>query len=69
MVKWLRSGYAKAGPSLKPKSENSKMAIARDFLQWLSLNPEEILSKEAQTMPNRIILTDNSFLQSRVKLI
>jgi hypothetical protein len=41
------------------------MAIATDFLKSMSLNPEEILSKEAQAMPHRTILTCNSCLSEQ----
>jgi hypothetical protein len=32
------------------------MAIVRDFLKSMNLNPEEILSKEAQAMPHRTVI-------------
>ena len=41
------------------------MAIATDFLKSMSLNPEEILSKEAQAMSHRTILTCNSCLSEQ----
>ena len=33
------------------------MAIVRDFLKTMGLKPEEILSKEALTMPHRTVIT------------
>jgi len=32
------------------------MAIVRDFLKFMGLKPEEVLSKEAQAMPHRTIV-------------
>lgn len=36
--------------------ETNKMAIVRDFLKSMNLNPEEVLSKEAQSMPHRTVI-------------
>jgi integrase len=55
-IEFLRAEYAKAGLSIKPKSETNKMAIVRDFLKSMNLNPEEVLSKEAQAMPHRTVI-------------
>jgi len=55
-IEFLRAEYAKAGLSIKPKSETNKMAIVRDFLKSMNLNPEEVLSKEAQSMPHRTVI-------------
>jgi len=32
------------------------MAIFRDFLKSMGLKPEEVLSKEAQSMPHRTVI-------------
>jgi len=61
-IEFLRNEYAKAGLSLKPKSETNKMAIVRDFVKSMGLNPEEILSKEAQEMPHRTVITTRTQL-------
>ena len=55
-TEFLRAEYAKAGLSIKPKSETNKMSMVRDFLKSINLNPEEILSKEAQAMPHRTVI-------------
>ena len=40
------------------------MALIRDFLKSLKLNPEEVLSKEAQAMPHRtVILSARTLLE------
>jgi hypothetical protein len=59
-IEFLRAEYAKAGLSLKPKAETTKMAIVREFLKSMGLNPEEILSKEAQELPHRTVITHDS---------
>jgi len=41
------------------------MVIARDYLRSMSLNPEEILSKEAHAISHRTILTYNSCLSEQ----
>lgn len=55
-IEFLRAEYAKAGLSIKPRSEPNKMSIVRDFLKSMGLKPEEVLSKEAQSMPHRTVL-------------
>ena len=69
-IEFLRSEYAKAGLSLKPKTETNKMAIVRELLKSMGLNPEEILSKEAQGMPHRTVITTNDLSeQDQVNLM
>ena len=70
-IEFLRNEYAKAGLSLKPKSETNKMAIVRDFVKSMGLNPEEILSKEAQEMPHRTVITTRTQLpeQDQINLM
>ena len=55
-TEFLRNEYAKAGLCIKPKQESNKMSIVRDFLKSMGLNPEEILSKEALSMPHRAVI-------------
>ena len=55
-IEFLRAEYAKADLSIKPKPETNKMAIVRDFLKSMGLKPEEVLSKEAQSMPHRTVV-------------
>jgi integrase len=69
-IEFLRAEYAKVGLSLKPKTETNKMAIVREFLKSMGLNPEEILSKEAQAMPHRTVITHNDLSeQDQVNLM
>ena len=56
-IEFLRVEYAKAGLTIKPKSDTNKMAIVRDFLKSMGLKPEEVLSKEAQAMPHRTVVS------------
>ena len=69
-IEFLRGEYAKAGLTVKPKPETNKMAIVREFLKSMGLNPEEILSKEAQKMPHRTVITHNDLSeQDQVNLM
>ncbi len=67
-IEFLRNEYAKAGLSIKPKAETNKMAIVRDFLKSMGLRPEEILSKEAQTMPHRTIIDQSNRLSEQEQI-
>jgi hypothetical protein len=41
------------------------MTIVRNLLKTLKLNPEEVLSKEAQAMPHRTVVTCPSGLSEQ----
>ena len=67
-TEFLRSEYAKAGLCIEPKPETNKMSIVRDFLKSMNLNPEEILSKEAQAMPHRTVINGSQSLTEQQQI-
>lgn len=67
-IEWLRQVYTASGLSIKPKSETNKMAIVRDFLKSMNLNPEEILSEEAQAMPHRTVMNYSQQLSEQEQI-
>jgi hypothetical protein len=67
-IEFLRREYAKAGLSIRPKTESNKMSIVRDFLKSMGLKPEEVLSKEAQAMPNRTIVASPHTLSEQEQI-
>jgi hypothetical protein len=56
-IEFLRGVYAASGLSIKPKTKPSRIEILKEMVRALGLNPEEILTKEALTMPHRTVIT------------
>jgi hypothetical protein len=56
-IEFLRGVYAASGLSIKPKTKPNRIEILKEMVRALGLNPEEILTKEALTMPNRTVIT------------
>jgi site-specific recombinase XerD len=56
-IEFLRGIYTASGLSIKPKTKPSRIEILKEMVRALGLNPEEILTKEALTMPHRTIIT------------
>jgi len=56
-TEFLRRIYAASGLSIKPKTKPSRIEILKEMVRALGLNPEEILTKEALTMPHRTVIT------------
>ena len=63
-TEYLRGIYIAAGLSIKPKTRLSKIDALKEIIRAWGLNPEEILTKDALTKPNRTII-DNSQLQNQ----
>jgi len=56
-IEFLRGIYAASGLSIRPKTKPSRIEILKEMVRALGLNPEEILTKEALTMPHRTVIT------------
>lgn len=52
-VEFLRSVYASAGLSIKPKTKVSKIDALKEIIRAWGMNPEQILTREAMTQPAR----------------
>lgn len=56
-IGFLRGVYAASGLCIKPKTKPSRIEMLKEMVRALGLNPEEILTKEALTMPHRTVIT------------
>jgi hypothetical protein len=63
-TEYLRGIYIASGLSIKPKTRLSKIDALKEIIRAWGLNPEEILTKDALTRPNRTII-DNSQLENQ----
>jgi hypothetical protein len=52
----LRELYAMSGLSIRPKTKQSKIDQLKLLIEAWGLNPNEILSRQALTMPHRTIV-------------
>ncbi len=55
-IDFLRNLYASSGLSIRPKTKISKIDRLKMFAESLGLNPDEVLSREAITMPHKTII-------------
>ena len=55
-VDFLRNLYASSGLSIKPKTKVSKIDQLKLIIEAWGLNPNEILSRKALSMPNRTVV-------------
>ncbi len=55
-VEFLRDLYASSGLSIKPRTKLSKIEQLKIIIEAWGMNPNEILTREALTMPNRTVV-------------
>jgi len=55
-VEFLRNLYAQSGLTIRPRTKLSKIDQLKLIIEAWGMNPNEILSKEAISRPNRTIL-------------
>ena len=55
-IDFLRNLYAQSGLSIKPKTTMSKIEQLKTIIEAWGMNPNEILSREALTRPNRTVI-------------
>ncbi len=55
-IEFLRGIYLASGLSIKPKTRVSKIDALKEIIRAWGLNPEEILTKNALTKPNRTVI-------------
>lgn len=55
-VEFLRNLYSQSGLSIRPKAKLSKIEQIKLMIEAWGMNPNEILSKEALSMPNRTVV-------------
>jgi hypothetical protein len=64
-VEFLCSVYASSGLSTKPKTQETKIEALKEIIRAWSLNPNEILTRQAQNMPHRTIVS-NTYEQEQL---
>jgi hypothetical protein len=62
-TEYLRGIYVASSLSIKPKTRVSKIDALKEIIRAWGLNPEEILTRDALTRPNRTVI-DNSQLEN-----
>jgi len=55
-VEFLRGLYASSGLSIRPRTKLSKIEQLRIIIEAWGMNPNEILTREALTMPHRTVV-------------
>ncbi|MCJ7613473.1 site-specific integrase [Candidatus Bathyarchaeota archaeon] len=55
-IPFLRNLYSNSGLSIRPKTKISNIERLKMFAESLGLNPDDVLSKDALTMPHRTVI-------------
>lgn len=53
-IEFLRNVYTASGLSIRPKTKVSKIEALKEIVRAWGLNPDEILTREALSMPHRV---------------
>jgi len=62
-IEYLRGIYMASNLSIKPKTRLNKIDALKEIIRAWGLNPDEILTRDALTRPNRTTI-DNSQLEN-----
>ncbi len=63
-IDFLRGIYQASGLSIKPKTKFSRIDTLKEIVRAWGLNPEEILTREALTMPHQTPYTQDSQVET-----
>ncbi|MEJ2272531.1 MAG: hypothetical protein P8X91_08670, partial [Candidatus Bathyarchaeota archaeon] len=66
---YLRNIYSSSGLSIKPKTPTSKIDALKEIIRAWGLNPEEILTREAMSKPNRTVVSPPEFENKELKIL
>jgi hypothetical protein len=66
---YLRNIYSSSGLSIKPKTPTSKIDALKEIIRAWGLNPEEILTREAMSKPNRTVVSPPEFENRELKIL
>jgi hypothetical protein len=55
-TEFLRGVYAASGLRIRQKTKPSRMETLKEMIRAFGMNPEQILIKEAMSMPNRTVI-------------
>jgi site-specific recombinase XerD len=68
-IDYLRNIYRSSGLSIKPKTPTSKMDALKEIIRAWGLNPEEILTREAMSKPNRTVICQPEYENRELKIL
>jgi site-specific recombinase XerD len=68
-IEFLRNIYAASGLSIKPKTQISKIEALKEIIRAWGLNPEEILTREAMSLPHRTIASPEELENKQIKIL
>jgi len=68
-IEFLRSVYASAGLSIKPKTRHAKIDMLKEMMRAWGLEPEKILTSEALSEPHRTYVTPDEREDSEIRLL
>jgi hypothetical protein len=60
---FLRNIYLASGLSIRPKTHLSKIESLKEIIRAWGMNPDQILTKQAMTMPGAIVATEENQVQ------
>ena len=68
-IEFIRNAYHYFGLSINPKTRISKIDALKEIVKAHGLNPEEVLTKEALSMPNRTLASNTILEENQVKIL
>ncbi|MDI6848133.1 MAG: hypothetical protein QMD23_08475, partial [Candidatus Bathyarchaeia archaeon] len=68
-IEFLRNIYAASGLSIRPKTQISKIEALKEIIRAWGLNPEEILTREAMSIPHRTIVGHEELENKQIKIL
>jgi hypothetical protein len=66
-IEYLRGIYAASGLSIQAKTKVNKIDALKEIIRAWGLNPEEILTKEAQANPNATHIGQHRFEDNQLR--
>jgi integrase len=68
-TEFLRNIYAASGLSIRPKTQLGRIDTLKEIIRAWGMNPEQILTQEALTQPNRTLITGTTYVDSEVQTL
>jgi len=68
-IEFLRGIYAASGLSIKPKTRANRIEMLKEIIRAWGLNPDEILTKKALSMPHRTVVAPVNNEEEQVKAL
>jgi integrase len=65
-IEFLRNVYAASGLSIRPKTQVGKIEALKEIIRAWGMNPDEILTRKALTMPARVYAQTNGMESDQI---